>query len=184
DTRIQRYVTYCRSTVTVMGDTSPQIARDDQLFSLAESQAGYFTSKQAHDVGFSDDLIQYYLRHYPSSTHEDVMAAWLAVPGSVVSHDTALVLHDITDLIPSRIHLTVPRSKRNLPRISGVRIHTSSEPPNSKDVVVREGMRITSISRTIVDLMVANEVAPEHIEHAIRQALGSHLTGFAELEEV
>lgn len=112
------------------------------------------------------------------------MAAWLAVPGSVVSHDTALVLHDITDLIPSRIHLTVPRSKRNLPRISGVRIHTSSEPPNSKDVVVREGMRITSISRTIVDLMVANEVAPEHIEHAIRQALGSHLTGFAELEEV
>jgi predicted transcriptional regulator of viral defense system len=146
-----------------MGDTTP-VPRDDQLFVLAESQAGYFTAKQAHGVGFSDDLIQYYLRsgkflrqrrglyrlrHYPSSMHEDVMAAWLAVPDSVVSHDTALVLHDLTDLIPSQVHLTVPRSKRSLPRISGVRVHTSSEPPKGTDVVVREGMRITSIPRTI-----------------------------------
>jgi len=173
--------------------------RDDQLFALAQTQAGYLTAKQARSVGLSDDLIQYYLRsgkflrqrrglyrlrHFPSSQHEDVMAAWLAVPDSVVSHDTALVLHNLTDLIPSQIHLTVPRSKRHLPDIPGVRIHTSSKPPTGSDVVTREGMPVTSIPRTIVDLILANEVSPEHIEHAIRRAFGSHLAQSAELEEV
>jgi predicted transcriptional regulator of viral defense system len=181
-----------------MGDIA-RVSRDDEFFSLAASQAGYVTARQARNVGFSDDLIQYQLRsgkllrqrrglyrlrHYPSSEHEEVMAAWLAVPKSVVSHETALVLHNLTDLIPSDIHLTVPRTKRHLPDIPGVRIHTSSEPPIGEDIVTREGMRVTSIPRTIVDLIQANEISPEHVEHAVWRAFGSHLASATELEAV
>ena len=51
-------------------------------------------------------------------------------------------------------------------------------------MVIREGMRVTSVPRTLVDLIVANEVSPEHIKRAAWRAFGSHLTQVADLEEV
>lgn len=157
------------------------------LFEVASTQQGYFTVAQARACGFGTDLLThharggrfvrayrgvYRLRDYPSSRWEDVMAAWLALgrDTAVVSHESALALHDLSDVIPNAIHLTVPRARRYLPNLPNVRLHTTSHPPESVDVVEREGLRATAPGRSILDSAEAG-TGPEQIEMAIRQAV-------------
>ena len=47
----------------------------------------------------------YRLRHFPSSPYEHVMAAWLPLrdAGAVVSHESALELHGLSDVTPNAI---------------------------------------------------------------------------------
>jgi predicted transcriptional regulator of viral defense system len=170
----------------------------DGLFAIAESQAGYFTAQQARESGFSGNLVLHHVkggrfgrvrhglyrfRHYPSSRREDAMAAWLALgKTAVVSHDTALELHDLSDVIPSQVHLTVPRSRRNLPKLPGVWIHTTLHEVEAADVVQREGMSTTSVVRTIVDLIGAKWFPPDQLEEAGFRALEAGLLNSAELQ--
>lgn len=157
-----------------------------KLFELASSQGGYFTSEQAGETGLSKALLShhakngkfirirrglYRFRDYPSSSRENVIAAWLAAgEEAVVSHESALDLLELSDVIPGAIHLTVPRTRRNLPRISGVRFHTTSRPLAASDRTIRHGIPVTSPVHTILDA-AATGTAPEQIELAIRQAL-------------
>src|SRR2546421_11408066 len=112
------------------------------LSQTASAQSGYFTTKQALDCGYSWALLShhsstgrfirakrglYRLRDYPSSPHEEVMAAWLAAgPTAVVSHETALDLLGVADIIPDRIHIPIPRSKRWIGKPPMVFVHTSA----------------------------------------------------------
>lgn len=49
------------------------------------------------------------LRRFPHHPHEDVVAACLwAGPDCAASHDTALVVHGLSDAMPASIHVTVP----------------------------------------------------------------------------
>ena len=151
-----------------MGDTMERQPNQSCLFATASGQHGYFTSKQADSCGYSKALLAshartgrlrrirrglYRLRDYPSSPNEDVTAAWLALGRdiAVVSHESALDLLDLSDIIPNAVHLMVPRSKRHLPDLPGVVVHTTTRPIESTDVVVREGIRLTSPTRTILD---------------------------------
>lgn len=168
---------------------------DELLFAIASSQSGYFTAAQAHEAGFSVRLLQhhavrgrfrrihrgvYRLRDYPSSSHDEVMAAVMAVGGhAVVSHESALDLLDLSDVIPNAIHLTVPRTKRHSPRLPGV-VHTTTRPLGPSDVVVRDGMRVTSPIRTVLDTAEAG-VGPEQVEAAIRDAERRGLLTFRQL---
>jgi len=111
---------------------------------------------------------------------EEIMAAWLAVGQTiaVVSHQSALALHDLSDVIPDTIHLTVPRShgptvprsRRTHPDLPGTRSHTSSRPFGPLDVVTREGMRVTSPIRTVLDVDDLG-LSLEHVEVAARQVI-------------
>lgn len=157
------------------------------LFQAASEQHGYFTAEQARGCGFRPDLVAFHrrsgrfvhirhglyrLRDYPSSPREEVVAAWLAVGKdvAVVSHESALDLLDLSDVVPSMVHLTVPRTKRNLPTLPGVAIHTTTRPLLPRDVVIREGVRLTSATRSILDAADAG-TASEQIEMAITQAI-------------
>jgi len=92
------------------------------LYALASAQSGYFRTPQALAHGVSWRALShhtdrgrfqrvrrglYRFRDYPSSRYEEVVAAWLAIgaEGSIVSYDTALNLHDLTDIISLSIHL-------------------------------------------------------------------------------
>jgi predicted transcriptional regulator of viral defense system len=114
----------------------------------------------------------YRLRDYPSSPREHVFAAWLAVgkEPAVGSHESALDLLSLSDAIPSAVHLTVPRSKRGVPSLPGVTIHTTTRPLEPTDRVWRDGMAVTSATRSILDAAEAG-TAPEQIELAIAQAV-------------
>ena len=158
-----------------------------RLFEIASEQDGYFKAKQARACGFSWALLSHHVtsdrfirvrrglyrfREYPSSPREHVLAAWLAVGKevAVVSHESALDLLGLSDVIPDAVHLTVPRSRRNLPSIPGVKIHTTARPLEAGDLIVRDGMAVTSATRSILDAAEAG-TAPEQIEMALTQAI-------------
>ncbi len=161
------------------------------LVEVASQQMGYFTAEQARACGFSWDLLShrvssgslkrmrrglYRLPDYPSSPREEVMVGWLASGGdsAVVSHESALDLHGLTDIIPGSTHVLVPRSRRGYRGPFGVTVHTTTDLPE-EDVVTRDGLRVTTPERSIADAAEAG-VSPEHVEFAIRQALDRGLT--------
>jgi predicted transcriptional regulator of viral defense system len=165
----------------------------DRLYRLAESQAGYFTSEQAQASGIQRSTLRhharpggryrriqrglYRLRHFPSSPHEHVMAAWLPLAGTqaVVSHDTALELHGLSDVIPDAVHISVPRASRGRRPRTGVQFHTLSSPPDQEQIRIMQGVPVTTPTRTIVDVLDAGTPL-EQIELAIHQALTRGLT--------
>lgn len=170
-----------------MSDTP--ILRPDHgcLFDVASEQSGYFTVDQAHTCNFTWRALLYHtrggrfrhirrglyrLRDFPPSPHEEVVAAWLAVDRdtAVISHESALDLLDLADVIPNAIHLTVPRSRRGLAIPPGACVHTASEPPQPNEVVTIDGVRVTAAARTIVDVTAA-DLAPDQVELAIANAL-------------
>lgn len=83
----------------------------------------------------------------------------------------------LSDVIPRRIHLTVPRElrwvRRRVPK--GVLIHTTVRRLSQKDVVRRGTVRVTSAARSIVDSAEAG-TGPEQIVASARQALREDLT--------
>ena len=154
----------------------------DRLFEIAEGQAGYFTAAQARTVGFRGPLLSYHVRsgqfertrpgvyrlkRFPASSHEDLFAAVLGVgPKAVISHDSALALYDLSDLLPADTHLTVPRTASR--RRTGLRLHTNRLQPG--DVTRYAGLPITTAARTIADVASAG-LADELVLQAIREAL-------------
>jgi len=164
-----------------------------KLYRLAEAQAGYFTSVQAAEAGMDRSTLSYHsrpggrfhrlrrglyrLRDFPSTPHEHVMAAWLPLrdAGAVVSHESALELNDLSDVIPDAVHLSLPRSERGQRRRPGVQLHTLIEPPGEGEVRNVAGLRVTSVERSIIDALETG-TQPDQVEMAIHQALGRGLT--------
>jgi len=169
-----------------MHDTVAAEPDHSRLFGIASGQQGHFTAGQARVCGFGWDDLSYHVRRgrfirvhrgvyrfrdYPSGPREDVMAAWLAVGKdvAVVSHEIALDLLDLSDVIPNAVDLTVPRSRRYLAAPPGARLHTTTRPPRPADVTEREGIRLTSATRTILDAAEYG-TAGEQVEMAVVQA--------------
>jgi hypothetical protein len=102
--------------------------------------------------------------------HADLVVAYLAAgPQSVISHQSALTLYDLSDALPGAIHLTVPRTSSR--RRAGVRLHTRRLSPD--EVTQRAGLPVTTVARTIADLIAAH--APdEQIRQAIREELSAN----------
>jgi hypothetical protein len=102
------------------------------LFKLAESQDGYFSVKQANDAGISRQALHYQKREdqlrsvcrgiyhivgLPVSPNEELIAVWLSSDQmAVISHETALSLHQLSDALPSRASIILPTAwkKRRL----------------------------------------------------------------------
>ncbi len=159
-----------------------------RLYTVAESLAGYFTAAQALDAGMSRSTLQYHarpggryeriepglfrLRQFPSTPHEHIIAAWLGLgqPWAVVSHESALELHELADVIPTKVHITVPRSKRGMRRRSGVALHAVQHPPAPSEIQTINGIPVTRPDRSILDSIDAG-TQPEQIEAAISQAI-------------
>ena len=191
-----------------MRDTTKvtRISRTEQtpdhrrLFEVASEQGGYFTAEQASNCGYSRALLSHHVkssgtfirvrrglyrfRQYPSYSREDVLAAWMAIgkDSSIVSHESALDILGLSDIIPDAVHLTVPRSRRNLPSLPGIKIHTTTKPLQKEDTVTRDGIILTSAQRSIHDAAEAG-TAPEQIEMAVTQAIDRGLVRLQSLQE-
>jgi predicted transcriptional regulator of viral defense system len=156
------------------------------LVEIAGSQQGYFTAAQAKECGYSYALLHhhaargnfvrlhqgvYRLSEFPPSAREEVIAAWLAAgpEESVVSHESALDLLEISDVIPDSVHITLPRKRRWYRAPRGVTLHTTSR-PLFDDAVVRQGIRLTSPVRSIVD-SAERGMAPDQVERAVHEVL-------------
>jgi len=165
----------------------------DRLYDVAESQAGYFTAGQAIEAGMDRSTLRhharpggryervgrgiYRLRHFPTSPLEHVVAAWLPLrpAHAVVSHESALELYDLADVIPDAVHVSLPRSQRGQRPRAGVRLHTLARPLEAREIRDVAGIAATTPERTIVDCAETG-TQPEQVELAIRQALQRSLT--------
>ncbi len=162
--------------------TSPDIR---SLEADAYQQGGYFTSGQAREHGVSSQLLNHHVRQgrfervrrglyrvrgFPSAQHDDMREKWMGVgmDKAVLSHESALALLELSDNVPDKVHLLVPRRYRGLRRPPGVVIHT--HPDDEKvSTVWRDAMPVTAPARTLVD--VAEQLQPEQAEMAAREAL-------------
>jgi very-short-patch-repair endonuclease len=100
--------------------------------------------------------------------------------GSVISHRSAALIHGLPLLgrVPVEPSLTVP--PRAADRTSAAHIHRATLP--AAEVVCVDGVRVTSVARTIIDL---GRWLPAHDAVAAADyALHEHLTTSAEVETV
>lgn len=145
---------------------------DTKLFGIAEAQLGYFSTAQAREVGInpirllqlakSDDIERasrgvYRLTRFPISPLGQYMEAtlWPQVRRrnvwAVLSHESALSLYELSDVSPSKVHVTLPpsmRIRRTVPR--HLVMHRAVLEP--RDVRIVEGIRVTTPERTIQDV--------------------------------
>jgi predicted transcriptional regulator of viral defense system len=158
----------------------------DRLFETAAAQDGHVTTAQATEAGFSSQLVAHYVKvgrllrahrgvyrlaRYPRGDHEDLTALWLWTGQvGVVSHETALALHGLSDVLPSAHDITLPASwkRRRMKYPRGLRPHFDD---------VREDERawlgavpVTSPLRTVVDCY-ADHVQPDLVEQAVRDGM-------------
>ncbi|MBI4245028.1 MAG: hypothetical protein HY606_13135 [Planctomycetes bacterium] len=162
-----------------------------KLFEIASQQGGYFTAKQAFEAGYSYRLHSYH-RHqgnwrgvdrgvfrlvdFPNSPHEDLIrwSLWSKnredTPQAVASHETALSIHELSDVMPGKVHMTVPPKFRK--QSSGCVIHKAILKP--EEMERREGFFITTPLRTIIDVAEGN-LSLEQVEKAIRDAFNKGL---------
>jgi predicted transcriptional regulator of viral defense system len=154
----------------------------DRLYEFAEDQAGYFTAAQARQAGFSWERLSnsvksgkfqrvstgvYRLTQFPRHPNEDLFYIWLATgPDSAISNESALAYYELSDALPTEIHVIVPRTASR--RRNNIRLHTNRLAPD--EILMRGGLRITTVSRTIADI-AASGLAEEQVRQAIREAL-------------
>lgn len=153
-----------------------------QLQELAFTQAGYFTAAQARQVGYTYQAQKYHVDHgnwvridrglfrlpgWPSSS-DDPYARWFvwSKGRGTVSHDSALVVHRLSDVNPARVHLTVPADFRASD--DAVVIHYADIPDD--DVDDRGAWRVTTVDRTLLDV-AAGDLSSEIVSAAIADAL-------------
>lgn len=160
-----------------------------RLFEVAESQRGYFTSRQAVAAGYritnhlyhvnNGDWFREYrgiyrLANFPSDPDGQFIlwSLWSCNrkgdPQGVYSFETALSIYDVSDIMPANIHMTVPKKFRRNSKIPKVLVLHRND-LQEKDWQIMRGFRITTPSRTILDIMGAGQTEEKLIHHAARE---------------
>ncbi len=171
-----------------MGAVAPKARNQPDwngLFAVAQAQSGYFTTAQAAHSGYSRPLLHKYLAtgkmvrvrrgvyrvvHFPASEHEDLIVLWLwAEQAGVFSHETALALHDLSDALPGRVHMTVPLNwrRRRLRVPAGLVLHFTDV--GIGDRASYSAVPVTAPLRTLRDCIEAN-VSCDLVRQGILQA--------------
>lgn len=153
------------------------------LLATASSQHGHFTAAQALSAGYSYQAQKWHvdqgnwervdrglfrLPEWPVDD-DDHLARWSLWAGdaAVVSHESALSAHDLGDVDPSHVHMTVPRNFSRKQRPSVV-LHRRSVP--DAEVEARSGYRVTSPARAVAEC-AADGTSQEYLDGAVQEAL-------------
>jgi predicted transcriptional regulator of viral defense system len=171
----------------------------DRLFETAMNQAGYFTTRQAAEAGYSSQLLLkhihagrvlrarrgvYRLVHFPASEHEELVTIWLwSEQAGVLSHQTALSLHGLSDVLPAQVHITLPAAwrRRRFRVPPGVVLHHADVSPEERSWF--GPVPATSVARTLNDCAKSG-LSPELLRQAAQQALRRGLVTRNELADV
>jgi predicted transcriptional regulator of viral defense system len=176
----------------------------DALFEIIEQQQGYFTAKQAAEAGYqlgsqahhvkSGNWARvergiYRLVRFPQSDEEQLViySLWsrnrTGETKGVYSHQTALSIHELSDVNPTKLHMTVPatfRRRAKPPKI--LVLHRANLP--EKDVEQRQGFAVTRPLRTIADLAATESVSQDIVEQALSEGRQRGLITFREETEL
>jgi len=171
----------------------------NRLFETVAGQEGLFTTKQAAEAGYSPQLLVHYVHigrvvrvrrgiyrlvHFPAGEHEELVAAWLwSELAGVVSHQTALALHGLSDALPAHVHLTLPAAwrRRRFRVPPDVVLHHADVP--REDRAWFGAVPATNPRRSLNDC-ARDGLSPELLRQAAQQAVRRGLATTAELGDV
>lgn len=162
------------------------------LEARALEQGGYFDRRDAHGHGIADSLLRYHtrrgrfervlpgvyrLRVAPISPYDEYLLAWVWTNyRGAISHESALALYELCDVLPTRVHVTVPRPFHRTS--APFQVHLAPLPDD--EVQVYNGVRVTTPARAIVD-SAATGTDPTQVHKAVREALDRGLVDPDEL---
>ncbi|MDE3055569.1 MAG: type IV toxin-antitoxin system AbiEi family antitoxin domain-containing protein [Verrucomicrobiota bacterium] len=164
---------------------------EDKLFEVADRQQGYFTSQQAEVCGISRSNFHFRIRsgewvkelrgiyrlaRYPM-TNRSELVLWVlwsrdrkGNPQGVWSHETALDIHEMSDVMPSKMHMTVPPSfRKRVPIPKHLKLRYATLIKSDKETW--QGYQVTTPLRTLIDVIEEGIIPEEQIEQAIRDGL-------------
>jgi predicted transcriptional regulator of viral defense system len=180
--------------------TAPSSKPDwDRLFETASAQDGYFTTQQGADAGYSSQLLLKHIRagrvartrrgiyrlvHFPAGEHDELIIGWLwSERAGVISHQTALALHGLSDALPAHVHVTLPSAwrRRRFRLPADIVLHYADVPPQDRDWF---GAVPTTNPRRSLNDCARDGLSPELLQQAAQQALRRGLVTKAELAHV
>jgi predicted transcriptional regulator of viral defense system len=139
----------------------------DKVLNAAADQHGYITTAQARTLGIQGDTMRkmaardalervswgvYRVPAFPSSPFAQYMEAclWPAGVMGAISHESALAIRELSDVNPSKVHLTVPKNfrvRREIPR--HLVVHNADLA--DEELASVEGVPTTTVRRAIED---------------------------------
>src|SRR5438045_3601939 len=144
--------------------------RLDELLPLAEQNDGLVTATQARALGIADSVLArltqrgklervargvYRIPYFPVNRLSQYREAVLWARANqgpervALSHETALGVYGISDVNPSRVHLTVPKDARlRRRRPKWIVIYRGDLRP--KDVTTHEGLPVTTVAKSVL----------------------------------
>ena len=156
-----------------------------QLWDIALDQYGYVTTKNARDLEIHHGELArlarrgklvrvahgvYRFGEFPTTGRDEYMLAvlWTGNPDAALSHETALAVHDLCDVNPNVIHLSVPQDAR-IKRQGGEGYVIHPEALRGDQIGWWEGIR-TVTEKTAIEQGIATGVPVHLLEQAIRAA--------------
>ena len=160
-------------------------------------QQGFFTPRQAVAAGYSEknhafhvnrgtwvreERGIYRIAQFPEPEDSDLIlwSLWSrdrsGQTEGVYSHQTALRIHELTDLNPPKLHLTVPPDfRRSAPTPKVLALHRGVL--ESKDIEQRKGYGVTNVRKTLEDLTMEESVTDAILRQGVEEGIrGGTLT--------
>ena len=153
----------------------------DKIYEVAQDQEGYIANYQ---VDVSRQMFSHYegagrleriqrgiyrVSHFPTSEQEDYIVAYLwSRERGGLSHETALSIHDLSDVLPKRVHLSYPPDAP-LPRDQPewLKLHRREVPAEDRQWF--GVVPVTTPRRTLIDL-ASDGFNPELFRQALDEA--------------
>ena len=158
---------------------------------MAEGQQGLFTARQAVQAGFDERNHPYHVKsgnwvkeyrgiyrlknfpYFPDSQFS-LWSLWSynkkgQVQG-VYSHETALQIYNLSDLSPSKLHITVPVNFRRSSPIPDILVlYKDTLKPSEWQTMA--GYRVTTPTRTLFDIVSSKSISKKFISQTIKEGL-------------
>lgn len=177
---------------------------EQKLYEIARFQQGYFTAHQAKKAGYSDSRFSYHVRkgnwvregrgiyrlaNYPLGDRPDLVywSLWSVnrqgkVQG-VFSHQTALAIHELSDVMPSKYHMTVPKGfRRYHPYPENLVLYF--ERLSQEEIWEFEGYHVTSPRKTIEDVLLDEGFSEELAKQAVLEGIDRGIISIAQVSEL
>jgi predicted transcriptional regulator of viral defense system len=177
---------------------------EQDLYEIASLQQGYFTARQAKKAGYSDSRFAYHIKqgkwiregrgiyrlaNYPVGDRPDLVywSLWSCNRAGIVqglfSHQTALAIHDLSDVMPAQYHLTVPRGFRRYHKPpANLVLHFANT--REDELWEFEGYKVTNPEKTVEDVLLDDGISEEIAIQAILDGIQKGVISYSQLSKL
>lgn len=163
----------------------------ENLYRCVVGQQGMFTTKQAEEAGYKRNNHPYHVRKgnwiremrgiyrlpmFPQDDEDAQLVLWYLWarnrderPQGVYSHDTALRIYDLSDLMPAKLHMTVSKKFRRFNSIPDILVLWRGS-LNESDIRIMRGFAVTTPLKTLLDVAIAKHLEEALIWQAVKEA--------------